>query len=235
MHNTRLSAREWLHALWQWLSQASRRPDWQVLASAAWPLLPVAGGLLVPLAAEHTRCTVVLPGADWPVGLQSVLQKLGVSVLDTASFELPADALVSAGYVRSGCGVGLALALKAALSTGQQLDTRSVEELTAAERRLLRTYLLQPIWFQQHTAATGAADSAALAAIVKRLPLFELANDGSWSAPAEGEQQAGDGGAREQQLGIASSDTAIFVPLQEGCALAPQGGESWRCLAPAHR
>jgi hypothetical protein len=235
--------REWVQALWQWLAQPAHRPDWPVVARSGWPVLPTAGGRLVPLAPDPSSAAAVLPGGDWPEGLQAVLVRLGVAVVDTASFELPVDALVSAGLAHPGSGAGVALALAAALGGGRHLETRTVEELGAAERRLLRSYLLQPVWFQARggvggSAACGdaaAAAVAALAGIVRQLPLFELANDGSFLAgPAaddeqsQDEQQAetsnhGDGVPREQGSADAGG-SANFVPLQEGCALAPQGG-----------
>jgi hypothetical protein len=249
--------REWLQALWQWLSVPHRRGDWPVLARSGWPVLPAAGGRLVPLEPSPELCSAVLPGADWPAGLGDLLQRLGVSVLDTAAYELPTEALLAAGYVRSGCGGGIALALHGVLGRGdggvgggggrsggaRRLDVGPVEELPSAERRLLRSYLAQPIWFQQRAsgrasaglgpegvAVAAAAEGATLAAVLRQLPVFELANNGSFGteaaataggADSDSNSDEGNGGGGGAALG--DVPTAIFVPLQEGTALAPQG------------
>ncbi len=230
---------EWLQALWQWLAAGPRRPDWPLLARSGWPVLPAADGALVPLAPEPSRCSTVLPGADWPSALQPVLQKLGVSVLDTAAYELPVDALLAGGYVRSGCGGGVALALQAALGPS---DYERMEELAPAERRLLRSYLVQPIWFQQRGGGNGrggaaaaagasnnasaAADPSTLAAILRQLPIYELANDGSFSAAsaaAAGGDDDADGGSSSDGGAGTEQPPAFFVPLQPGCEIAPHG------------
>jgi hypothetical protein len=219
---------EWLQALWQWLAAPHRRGDWPLLARSGWPVLPAAGGRLVPLAPSRARCAAVLPGADWPVGLGPILQRLGVSVLDMSSYELPTEALLAGGYVRSGCGGGVALALQAVLCGGDSsggavaaLDTARLEELPPADRRLLRGYLAQPIWFQQRGGGSAAADPRALAAVLLQLPLFELANNGSFGAGGGGgRDDEGNGGSAG---GSGEEAPAIFVPLQEGCALAPEG------------
>jgi len=171
-------------------------------------------------------------------------------VVDSAAYELPTDALLAGGYVRPGSGGGIALALRDALSgsiraTSSEMDVGAVEELTVADRQLLRSYLLQPIWFQQRGKAPSplggggagavADPAASLAPILRQLPLYELANDGSFVAPAADStgdddsdpaadnQQPTQDGDGSSGAAAATAATAIFVPLQDGCAIAPQG------------
>jgi hypothetical protein len=218
---------EWLQALWQWLSTPTRRSDWRVLAASGWPLLPAAGGLLVPLAPEAARCRAVLPGADWPQGLADVLARLGIAVLDTAAYELPNEALLAAGYVRAGSGLGIALALRAALDGGQ-LNTAPVEALSADDRRLLRAYLLQPVWFQSQRGSGASAgaqpdDCAVLASVLRQLPLYEQANSGAVGAVAASPFARSASGASDGGAAAGDDAAPVFVPLQEGWMLAPQG------------
>lgn len=214
--------REWLQSLWQWLGAG--RHSLQPLAASGWPLLPVAGSQLVPLQ-PLPRSAVVLPSADaWQPGLSEVLGKLGVHVLDSEGFELPLE-MLRGHHLHSASGTGVAAALAAALGLSHQaqrqqqqqqqsehlLDT--VGRLTAAERRLLRSFLLQPTWF---AAGTAAAPTAQLRAVARQLPLFELAN----SAPQQQQQAVG---AEDAAMPAAPGVEPVFVSLEGNCCLAPAG------------
>lgn len=213
-------SREWLQSLWQWLGAG--RHSLQPLAASGWPLLPIAGSQLVPLQ-PLARSAVVLPGADaWQPGLSEVLGKLGVHVLDSEGFELPLE-MLRGNHLHSASGTGVAAALAAALGLSHQAQQQqqqsehlleTVGRLTAAERRLLRSFLLQPTWF---AAGTAAAPIAQLRAVARQLPLFELAN----SAPQQQQQQAV--GAEDAATPAAPGFEPVFVSVEGNCCLAPAG------------
>jgi hypothetical protein len=217
----RCPCREWLLSLWQWL--ASGRHSLEPLAASGWPLLPVLGSQLVALQPLE-RSAVVLPGADaWPEGLAEVLQKLGVHVLHTASFELPVETLKGQHYVHTAAGTGVAEALAAALKLGSQQQGQqqqqaqdceaAISKLAAQERSLLRGFLLQPTWF---AGAANAAPQLQLRRLAGQLPLYELANSSQQQVQVQAASAAA--GAEEPvQL------EPVFVGLQGSCCLAPAG------------
>jgi hypothetical protein len=105
------TCREWLQGLWTW---CGRHPQALAeLAAAPYPLLPVRGGRLAPLA-PRSRCAVVAPDTTWPQGLAVVLEACGCLLLDVERFELPLQRLVGS-YVHEGDGPGVAAALWVAL------------------------------------------------------------------------------------------------------------------------
>jgi hypothetical protein len=207
--------REWLQALWTWL--AAHRQDLRLLLSCGWPLLPVLGGQLVPLLPLQ-QSPVVLPGSDsWPAGLAEVLTALGVYVLDAASFELPLEVL-SSHSVHTSSGLGVAAAIRAALGRHQPPTAAAAAEaaaakLSAADRRLLRAFLLQRTWFG--SAAAGTPVHQQLVWVAKLLPFYELANPGCLKQPAA----VGDGAP----AALPSPAGPAFVALTPSSCLAPAG------------
>ncbi len=149
------------------------------------------------MPANDAQTALLLPSEEWPSGLEGVLGELGCLVVDTAAFELPVGVLVAGGYVQKGDGKGLLAALRAALSgsgnrgsssgsgrvtadsssssivdgPGAVLDVRPFGWLSAAQRRLLRAYLLQERWF----AGQGAAVQQPVVRTLQQLPLYEVA------------------------------------------------------------
>lgn len=209
--------REWLQALWQWL--AARRQDLQLLVGCGWPLLPVLVSQLVPLRPLE-QSAVVMPGADaWPAGLAEVLGKLGVHVLDSDSFELPVDSLKGL-CVHSSGGTGVAAALSAALQLTQQQPQQQdvVGNLSASDRRLLRSFLLQPTWY---AGAATAAPVVQLRRVARQLPLYKVANSCQPQLQEEAAGQAAEGEPVELE--------PVFVNLEGTCCLTPAGVLLYHC------
>jgi len=153
-----------------------------------------------------------MAGADaWPAGLIEVLGKLGVHVLDSDSFELPVDSLKGLCVHASG-GTGVAAALSAAhQQPPQQQDVFG--SLSASDRRLLRSFLLQPTWY---AGAATAAPVVQLRRVARQLPLYEVANS---CQPQLQEEAAGQAG----EAGPAVELEPVFVSLEGTCCLTPAG------------
>lgn len=169
---------------------------------------------------------VVLPGADtWPTGLAEVLGKLGVHVLDADGFELPLE-MLKGHCVHSASGPGVAAAIAAAMKQRscqqhQQVSAQQPEQqqddtaaLSADERRLLRSFLLQPTWF---AGPGSAAPVLLLRSVARQLPLYELANSSTLQQQHQRQQHIGEEGAE-------GAVEPVFVNLEGSCFLAPAGG-----------
>lgn len=198
---------EWLQALWQWL--ATRRTELRALQGCGWPVLPVLHGRLVELRQLPESPVVAHGGDGWPPGLERVLGMLGVTVLDSESFELPLDALLQNCVHRPGAP-GVAAAACAALglhatadaSSSSSSNTIPMPQLSLADARLLRAFLLRAHWFD--AAKPGSSEHSSLLLLARRLPMYERANT-TRAAP--------------------DASAAALVPLEPDCALAPAGAE----------
>ncbi len=205
--------REWLQGLWSWLSAPPRHSGLHALASSQWPLLPITQRRLAPLHLPGAPSAALLPGEDWPEGLADVLQRLGALVVDAEVFELPLAALSAGDHVHAADGVGVAGALSAALGPGR-VPTRAAAAggpsvaaagstaaaaaaaaaLSASEREVLASFLMQERWFRSGTGAGTGAGQAALLEVLQVLPLHEVASS-AWARRQRQQQRQ-----QQQQL-----------------------------------
>ena len=84
------------------------------------------------------------------------------------------------------------------MTTANQQQQELAEKLSAADARLLRSFLLQQRWFSGRDGDEGMPQ---LLMVAKRLPLYELANTSSYTLPGQamhGQQQQPDPGLRQQ-------------------------------------
>lgn len=170
----------------------------------------------------------VLRGGDWTESLTSALLKLGCCLLDCQLLDFPCPAL--APFVQQPTAAGVLDALIAAQSAAAASTVVSnralqgtsssssrglqgllsaqlkgawqqqLQDLTAAERNQLRTYLLQAKWF-----AAEAALTQQQLHMLRALPIYEV------HAPLQYELHAA-ASSQQQQPGMAAA-ASRYVPL----------------------
>lgn len=228
----------WVQVLWRWLQPHAK---YRLNLFMGLPIVPVAGAKLAalqPLASS----TVIAPSADWPPGLQPLLQQLGCEVLDSHPERFALPPLPDYAHAASGLGMlgalGAALRLPAggaALNRSSQPDAGRLAGCSAADKRLLRRYLLQQRWFAAALQTPGAAEmQAAALGLLRQLPIFESAAatqaDYGVEGPSVGSvaraaavPNAEDGATPVAGASVAAdvADAAVFVSVAGERYLAP--------------
>ncbi|KXZ55127.1 hypothetical protein GPECTOR_3g279 [Gonium pectorale] len=170
---------EWIRTLWSWLAE---RPDAVQLGS--WPVLPIQGNRLGRLQEKS------LPSL---AGLLAAIAAAKARALDAGAASAGAAEAGddrrrhSASFAR-----GTAGAVAGGDGRGDAAWASRLAELTAVERRQLRSYLLQSRWFSGATPQLSGAELD----LLRSLPVYEVHSDPDSRAddPAARSNQAANGG-----------------------------------------
>lgn len=188
----------WLPRLWRWLAA---RADAAALTS--WPLVPLLGGALMALEAPPRA---LRGGGAWHESLVSALTRMGCPLVDEAALAAAEPGVAASPalqlFSQPGTAGGVLEAIGAAAVAASDADGAGaggptqaawrarLSGLTPAERRQLRSFLLQARWFGgvadgTGTGRRGAAAAAAAAAeaapgllpeqtsVLRKLPIYE--------------------------------------------------------------
>ncbi|PKA59238.1 E3 ubiquitin-protein ligase MUL1 [Apostasia shenzhenica] len=166
---------EWMVLLWSYLKASCN--DLSIFSS--WPILPVKNDFLLQLTENST----IIKDNDWSENLYSLLQKLGCHIL---MFELPIDHPQLTNFVHDATAFGILNAIQGASCQLQGINDLFLNA-SRAERRELRSFILQSKWFSRDQIGLKQIE------IIKSLPVFEsysnehpvsLTNPVKWLKPS---------------------------------------------------